>query len=284
MSRFRKVESRTWSDEKFRKLSPIPPCGRGLWLFLMTGPHTGPIPGLFRAGRAGMAEELNWPIEAFDEAFREVFEQGMAKADFDARLVWLPRAIKYNKPESPNVVRSWRTELDLLPECDMKREAIKDIRECLHELGPPYVEAFNEIVSWAKNPSAKPCRKASSKPSRKAMPNQEQEQEQEYLGVAPRTEHERQSRHLTVRDLVGDGVDERHAADWIKFRMAKKAPLTPTAWEAVRREAEAVGITPAEAVRVAAENGWRGFKAAWYLRASQDSLRSSGPGNFAGVI
>ena len=123
--RYRKVEVRTWGDEKFRALSPIPPCGQGLWLFLITGPHTGPIPGLFRAGRASMAEELDWELEAFDEAFREAFRQGMVKADFKARVVWLPSAIKHNKPESPNVVRSWATEFDLIPECDLKREAFE---------------------------------------------------------------------------------------------------------------------------------------------------------------
>lgn len=105
MSRYRKIEVRTWADERFRSLSPMPPSGQGLWFFLLTGPHTGPIPGLFRAGRLAMAEELGWEAEAFDEAFREVSQQGMAKADFKARLVWLPKALKHNKPESPNVVR-----------------------------------------------------------------------------------------------------------------------------------------------------------------------------------
>jgi hypothetical protein len=175
LSRYRKIEVRTWSDEKFRNLSPIPASGQGLWFFLLTGPHTGPIPGLFRAGRAAMAEELGWEVEAFDEAFREVSQQGMAKADFKAKLVWLPNAIRHNKPESPNVVRSWRVELDLLPECALKREAIAAIRECLEVAGPSYVAAFDELFSTG---SDEPAPKASGKASAKAMPNQEQEQEQ----------------------------------------------------------------------------------------------------------
>lgn len=180
MSRYRKIEVRTWSDEKFRNLSPIPASGQGLWFFLLTGPHTGPIPGLFRAGRAAMAEELGWEIEAFDEAFVEVSAQGMAKADFKAKLVWLPNAIRHNKPESPNVVRSWRVELDLLPECELKREAIASMRECLEEAGDSYVAAFDELfVSKDGGPSSKSAAKASGKPFGKAMPNQEQEQEQE---------------------------------------------------------------------------------------------------------
>jgi hypothetical protein len=92
-SRYRKVEVRTWGDEKFRALSPIQPSGQALWLFLITGPHTGPIPGLFRAGRAAMAEELDWELEAFDKAFGEVSDKGMVKADFKARVMWVPNAI-----------------------------------------------------------------------------------------------------------------------------------------------------------------------------------------------
>ena len=187
MSRYRKIEVKTWSDEKFRQLSPMPPSGQGLWLFLMTGPHTGPIPGLFRAGRAGMAEELGWDLEAFDEAFQEVFQQGMVKADFKARLVWLPNAIKHNKPESPNVVRSWRADLELLPECELKTEAIAHIREHLESVGSPYAAAFDEVSDGTEKPSSKPSLKPSGKPSSKTTPNQEQEQEQdkEHVGSTP---------------------------------------------------------------------------------------------------
>ena len=122
-----------------------------------------------------MAEELNWELEAFDEAFQEVFAQGMVKADFKAKLVWLPKAIQHNKPESPNVVRGWRVELDLLPECDLKREAIAGMRKALEDIGHSYVEAFDEVISSEKKDSAKP----SPKPSPKPMANQEQEQDKE---------------------------------------------------------------------------------------------------------
>ena len=82
MSRYRKIEVKTWSDKQFRSLSPMQPSGQGLWFFLLTGPHTGPIPGLFRAGRAAMAEELGWDDEGFDKAFLEVLSKGMAEANF----------------------------------------------------------------------------------------------------------------------------------------------------------------------------------------------------------
>ena len=174
MSRYRKVEVRTWGDEKFRKLSPIPSCGQGLWLYLMTGPHTTSVPGLFRAGRAALAEAVGWSQEAFDKAFAEVFREGMAKADWGNRVVWVPNAIKHNQPANPNVVKSWATELDLIPECELKVEGVAGIAAALAVMNPAFLEAF----ALLKQPS-KASRKTSAKPSPKTMANQEQEQERQ---------------------------------------------------------------------------------------------------------
>jgi hypothetical protein len=180
VSRYRKVEVKTYGDEKFRKLSPIPPCGQGLWLYLITGPHTTSLPGLFRAGRAALAEELGWSQEAFDKAFAEVFEQGMVKADWNSRVVWIPSAIKHNAPASPNVVTHWRAELEFIPECELKAQAMQEICQALSLLKSSFLEAFTSSADSSKpkrEPSVKPLPKASSKPL--AIQEQEQEQEQE---------------------------------------------------------------------------------------------------------
>ncbi|AMR80227.1 hypothetical protein A2G96_05720 [Cupriavidus nantongensis] len=167
-ARYRKIEVRMWGDEKFRALSPLQPSAQALWVFLLTGPHTGPIPGLFRAGRAALAEELDWPVEAFDEAFREVFREGMAKADWKAKVVWIPNALKCNKPESPNVVKSWASEWSQIPECALKREAFESLKANTCALSEAFGKAFAEAFGMA-----------SGKASGKACGNQEQEQEQE---------------------------------------------------------------------------------------------------------
>lgn len=180
MARYRKVEVRTWADDKFMALSPMPPSGRGLWLFLMTGPHTSQVPGLFRAGRLAMAEELEWSPEQFDERFAELFEKGMAKADFKARIVWLPNALKHNPPENPNVVKSWRDEIDLLPDCPLKAEALEAIRAYLETRGDAFVYAlFGDVRKAANSGSSNGLPNGSANRSSKGMPNQEQEQEQE---------------------------------------------------------------------------------------------------------
>lgn len=180
MARYRKIEVQIWGDKKYRCLSSLPPCGQGLWLYLLTSTNTGPIPGLFRAGRAAMAEELGWELKDFDKAFEEVSQQGMVKADFEARVIWIPNAIKHNKPESPNVVISWGKEIDLIPECELKDEAIARLYEYVQLIDSESDNAQKQSYSKAfEKAFAKSFAKALIKPFVKTMSNQEQEQEQE---------------------------------------------------------------------------------------------------------
>jgi hypothetical protein len=146
MGRYRKIETKTWNDAKFQGLSPIPPCGQGLWLFLLTGPFTGPIPGLFKAGKAAMAEELGWSAEAFEEAFTEVLSKGLIKFDPKTRLVWVVKAINHNLPESPNVVLSWTDHLRELPECQLMNEALTSIYKTICEHGEAFGKAFGKAL------------------------------------------------------------------------------------------------------------------------------------------
>lgn len=167
-NRYRKIECRMWGDEKFCSLSPMLPSGQALWIYLLTGPHTIQIPGLFRVGKAAMSENLDWPLEAFEEAFGEVFREGIAKACWKAKVVWVKNAIFYNKPVSSNVVLSWSTEWDLIPECELKLEAYEFLESAMGEFGGHYLDAFR-----------KACRKPSGKPSGKTSPNQQQQQQQQ---------------------------------------------------------------------------------------------------------
>jgi hypothetical protein len=126
--RYRCLDVRIWSDKKFRALSPLHPSGQALFIYLLTNPYTNSIPGIYRAGEAAMAEELGWTLKGFREAFQEVFTQGMVKADFEARVIFIPNAIKYNKPQSPNVVKSWATHWDEIPECELKLLAYQSLK------------------------------------------------------------------------------------------------------------------------------------------------------------
>lgn len=165
MSRYRKIEVKMWGDAKFRSLSTLPPCGQGLWLYLLTGPNTGPIPGLFRAGRAAMAEELDWDVKAFDKAFAEVLEKGMVKSDFKARVVWVPKAIFHNRPVSPNVVKSWGKEWEMIPECDLKTEAFHSLRTAMYSFGESFGKVFDEAFVMPSEPLLIPELKPDTDPT-----------------------------------------------------------------------------------------------------------------------
>jgi len=169
MARYRKIDIRVWGDQKFRALSPIPPCGQGLWFYLLTGRETGIIPGLLVAGQAAIAESLGWQPKAFYEAFHEVLREGLAIVDWKAPLIWVPNAIRYNHPTSPNVVRSWADAWDEIPECPLKVQAWQQFKTFLEGLGEGFGKAFRESLP---TPSVKTC------------PNQEQEQEQELSTLA----------------------------------------------------------------------------------------------------
>lgn len=166
--RYSKVSRRMWNDARFRALSAPPPNGQTLFVRLLSGPELTNIPGCFQAWEAGMAQALGWPLKGFQEAFGEVIEQGMARVDWSVGFIFVPKAIFHNRPESPNVVKSWKATWDELPECELKLVAHQHLKAFLEGLGKAYREAFLEV-----------CRKPLGKPCLKACPNQEQEQEQE---------------------------------------------------------------------------------------------------------
>ncbi len=82
---------------------------------------------------------------------------------------------------------------------------------------------------------------------------------------------------LTVKDLEAKGIDAQLAADWLRVRKAKKAILTVTAWNALEREAGKAGITPAQAVQVAAERGWQSFKAEYLTGGAPAATQQARP-------
>lgn len=175
MGIYRRIEVHTWVDEKFKRLSPIQPSAQALWFYLLTGPQTGIIPGLFKAGHAAMAEDLDWNQEAFEKAFQEVLREGLVKDSIKDRLIWIPNAIKYNPPSSPNVIRSWAAALDTLPECSLRREAIEYMRKEVYLLDKKevkgFAKAFDEVFGKALG-------EALPKGNENQSPNQEQKQEQ----------------------------------------------------------------------------------------------------------
>lgn len=169
--RYRMLDVRIWCDEKFRSLTPLKPSGQALFIYLLCNPHTTSIPGLYRAGAGAMAEELGWSLIGFQRALKEVMHQGLVKADLKARVIFIDNAIKYNKPQSPNVVRSWALHWDEIPECALKNEAYYKLEAFVKGLGKAFELAFAETLR-------QPAVKDATKSLIKSCLNQEQDQEQ----------------------------------------------------------------------------------------------------------
>jgi hypothetical protein len=151
--RYSRVSRRIWNDSNFRSLSQPKPCGASLFFRLLTGPELTSIPGLFQAWDSGLAQALGWSSKDFAKAFGEISAQGLAKADWSVGLVWLPKAIQHNEPESPNVVVGWRTPWSELPECSLKDEAHSSLLSWAEAKGEAWAKAFEKASGKARGAS-----------------------------------------------------------------------------------------------------------------------------------
>ncbi len=154
MARYRKIDTRIWNDFKYNHLSDN---AKLVFVLLLTHQHLTPI-GAMRATKSGLAAELHWDLEKFQTCFNEIISLGMARYDELASFLWLPNFLKYNRPESPNVVRSWDHLLDYLPECEHKNLLIESISAYVATMSESFIDALPVAF-------------------RKAISNQEQEQE-----------------------------------------------------------------------------------------------------------
>jgi hypothetical protein len=97
---------------------------------------------------------------------------------------------------------------------------------------------------------------------------QRQRQNQIQKDASPRGDAGESEKRIDARFLKSQGVDAQYAKDWLAVRRKKRLPLTQTAWDVTCEEAAKAGMTPADAVAMAAREGWGGFKASWVSRAA----------------
>lgn len=73
--------------------------------------------------------------------------------------------------------------------------------------------------------------------------------------------------------LKAEGIPEQLSHDWLQVRKAKKLPLTKTALEATKKQAEKAGKTLEEVIQICCENGWGGFKASYLENSAVNQHR-----------
>lgn len=130
---FRKVDTDLWDDEKFLELSDD---ARWVWLVLLTGPQTTPIPGLQIADALVIASTLRRPVEVVQRALEEIAGLGMCELDPRLRLIRLPRGVIRNLPDNPNQMRAWWKAWQALPQSPLKYRHLESIAVAGEKCGP----------------------------------------------------------------------------------------------------------------------------------------------------
>lgn len=144
MAKFRKIDPRIWNDLKFMNLSER---AKLVFFFVLTSPQQTML-GAMRATPSGLTAELRMPLHDFSDAFLEIAEQGMLKFDERAAFIWLPNWFRYNRPESPSVVKAWPAAVALLPECSLKLELLQRIKQYSKGLPKGFRDAVPTLDSW----------------------------------------------------------------------------------------------------------------------------------------
>lgn len=170
MARYRKIDVRIWNDRKFRELDDN---AKLAFLLLLTHPDTNQL-GFIRSRSVSLAFDLGWQSDAMSNAIQTLCQMGMLMADEKAGLMFLPNFLKYNPPNGVNGAKSWAGLLDLLPECDLRDQALIRLKPLIDGLPEGTREGIPEDIMNAIRDA---IRNGNPQPSR--IQEQEQEQEQD---------------------------------------------------------------------------------------------------------
>lgn len=273
MAKYRKIDPRIWNDAKFMRIGPM---GQMLFLYILTHPNMTML-GMLRSTKEAIAFERGWDLLAFEQVFDLALSLGLIEYD-PVGLIACPNFLKYNEPESITVVKSWGKIQDFLPECDLYFKYLKRAKEYCQNRGKAFEHAFNEAFAEAKfEPNLEANDLFSSEAGAEARAYQRTKNKEyistkvdkeKYKKESPKTESEKPKKARNTPVKKPDDVKEQVWEDFNQIRKAKHAPLTETALNGIRREAEKAGISLEAALQTCCERGWQGFKADWYRKES----------------
>lgn len=159
MARYRRIDPRMWGDERFQALSRAKPNAQTLWIYILTGPHTTSLPGLWHVGERALSESLQWPLRALRRCLDATLFQNLLRIDKLHNVLYVKNVLNYDPPASPNVVIYWGKLYDEIPECELK--------SCFHYDFQNYLYA--STAEGYRKAFAKAFGKPSSKASAKTM-------------------------------------------------------------------------------------------------------------------
>ena len=150
----RRVEVDTWQSHDFLALSAAKPNAQTLWLWLLTCERTIIIPGVIVARPAVMADDLRWPLRAFERCLAEIEAAGMVEIDREVGLVVLSKALVVGDamrdgagPAGENAAKSWATALQKLKPCALRDTLTARVQLVISQCGEKISNAFAEAMA-----------------------------------------------------------------------------------------------------------------------------------------
>ena len=110
-AKYRKIDPRIWSDEKFVLLSE---AEKLVALYCLTSPQVNRI-GLFRFSPAMAAEDLETLPPTFVKRFGVVCHGLFWGWDSTAKVLYFPTWWKYNRPDNPNILSACLEDIHDVP-------------------------------------------------------------------------------------------------------------------------------------------------------------------------
>lgn len=117
----------------------------------------------------------------------------------------------------------------------------------------------------AKKGGGNPKLKTKNLFKQKDKQNTEYENEYEYENEINNNTKKGVEKFDFKKSLIGIGVEEKVASDWLVVRKNKKGANTETAFNSIKLEIEKSGHSANDCIKKAVEKDWRGFEAKWFL-------------------
>jgi hypothetical protein len=91
MAKYRQVHTHIWDDDKFEEYSPE---AKLLFIYGFSNTHRNEA-GIYPISIKKMAFETGLSIEATEAALKEIIDSGSWKYDYEAKVLWVVNALKY---------------------------------------------------------------------------------------------------------------------------------------------------------------------------------------------
>lgn len=141
-SKFRKIDPRIWTDEKFSELD-IEAAHLAFWILTSTRINRCGIL-LWSSGLA--SEETKIPKDRIDTVLGTIRESFRWPFDSSSKVLFIPNFFRYNQPPNPKALKGCLKDLDDVPNFDLKLFLNMTLRHIPLKLKNLYVEEIRNRI------------------------------------------------------------------------------------------------------------------------------------------